>query len=676
MISTGGNPGGLAAADGAVWVATDSSGSVARIDTRTGTVTNTIRVGDAPAVVAAAASGLWVLDPLDATVARVDPRRDAVTATVALGGQPVALAESGGSIWVADRPDGTLLRLAPGHAAATRFSLGGHLSALAAAGGGLWAAVDAAGASHRGGTLRAVYSTGEVNTIDPAGETSNDTPPPQLLGLTNDGLVTLNHVAGPDGTRLVPDLALALPAPAADGRTYTFRLRPGIRYSTGALVRPSDVTRSFERLFKLGGAGTPYYQAIDGAAACQQAPATCDLSRGIAADDRAGTVTFHLTQPDPDFLYKLTLTFADVLPATTPGQQARTPLPATGPYLISRYTPGRELLVVRNPRFREWSAAAQPAGHPDQILIRLDLSEDHSARAIASGQGDFLPSIGQIPSGASYFQHHRSQLRINPQLSTSFLNLNVNAPPFNDLRVRRAVNLALDRRSAVNGWGGPLAAQPACQILPPGLAGYQRYCPYTRDPVTGGSWRAPDLARARRLVAASGTAGMKVTVWNVLHTPQGGVDEAEDLVQALRQLGYRASQRFLPQSTFFAYINDSRNHPQVIDGGWSADYPSADDFIGKLTCAYFVPGNGVATTDTSELCDPGLDRQIVRAAAQQATNPAAAAALWARLNRQLTDLAIWVPTVVPNELDFLSSRVRNYQYNPVWGALVDQFWIR
>ena len=521
VISTGGSPSGLAASDGAVWVATDSSGSVARIDTRTGTVTNTIRVGDAPAMVAAAASGLWVLDPLDATVARVDPRRDAVTATIALGGQPAALAESGGDIWIADQQDGTLLRLAPGHAAVTRFSLGGHLSALTAAGGGLWAAVDAAGASHRGGTLRAVYSTGEVNTIDPAGETSNDTPPPQFLGLTNDGLVTLNHVAGPDGTRLVPDLALALPAPAGGGRTYTFRLRPGIHYSTGVLVRPSDVTRSFERLFKLGGAGTPYYQAIGGAAACQKAPATCELSRGIAADDRAGTVTFHLTQPDPDFLYKLTLTFADVLPATTPGRQARTPLPATGPYMISRYKPGHELVMVRNPRFREWSAAAQPAGHPDQILIRLDLSEGDGANAIASGQDDFLPSIGQNPSAASYYQHHRSQLRVNPQLITAFLNLNVNAPPFNDLRVRQAVNLALDRRRAVNGCGGPLAAQPACQILPPGLAGYQRYCPYTEHPAADGSWRAADLARARRLVAASGTAGMKVTVWNVLHTAPG-----------------------------------------------------------------------------------------------------------------------------------------------------------
>jgi ABC-type transport system substrate-binding protein/DNA-binding SARP family transcriptional activator/streptogramin lyase len=677
VVRTGGNPSGLAATGGAVWVATDDSGLLAQIDARTGQVRSRIRISDAPAAVVAGASGLWVLSPLDATVSRVDPRRHAATATIALGGQPAALAESGGSIWIGDRADGTLLRVAPGNDVVTRFGLGGRVSALAAASGGLWAAIDTAGASHRGGTLTTIDTIdGPVTTIDPGAATAEDLPPTQLFGLTNDGLITLNHVAGSQGTRLVPDLALALPAPTDGGRTYTFRLRPGIRYSTGALVRPSDVTHSFERLFRLGGAGAPYYQAIGGTAACRKAPAGCDLSRGIVADDRAGMVTFHLTHPDPDFLPKLTLAFADVLPATVPGREARAPLPATGPYMISRYIPGRELLMVRNPRFREWSAAAQPAGDPDRILIRLGLSGARAAAAVAGGRGDFLASIGQFPSGAAYFKHYRSQLRINPQLITAFLFLNVNAPPFTDLRVRQAVNLALDRGRAVAGWGGPLGARPACQILPPGLAGYHRYCPWTRDPAADGRWHAPDLPRARRLVAASGTAGMKVTVWDVSPSPAGAIKEAAETVRALRRLGYRASLRLLPPSTYFAVTSDSRNHAQVIDGGWSADYASADDFIGKLTCAYFVPGDSVATDDASGFCDPGLDRQITRAAAEQSSNPAAAATRWARLDRQLTDLAIWVPTVTPNVIDFLSSRVRNYQYNPVWGALIDQFWIR
>jgi len=675
VVNTGGDPSGLAAAAGAVWVATDQSGTIARIDARTGAVTGTIRAGDAPATIAAGAAGLWVLDPLDATVSRVDPRRGAVVATVPLGGAPAALTQSSGYVWVADGQNGSLLRLDPRRDAVTRFRLGGHLSALAAAGGSLWAAVGAAGASHRGGTLTSINSYAAIDTIDPAASTSPNVAPPQLFGLTNDGLVTLNHVAGPAGARLVPDLALALPVPANGGRTYTFHLRPGIRYSTGTLVKPGDVTRSFQRLFQLGSSGAAYYQAISGAAACQAAPQSCDLSQGIVANNRAGTVTFHLTRPDPDFLSKLTLAYADVLPASTPGRQARTPLPATGPYMITRYVPGRELLLVRNPRFREWSAAAQPVGCPDRIVIRLDLTAAQGAASVAQSKADFMPGLGQIPGDAAYFLHHRSELRVHPQMITGFMFLNINAPPFNDLRVRQAVNLALDRQAVVTGYGGPLAAQPTCQILPPYLPGYRAYCPYTRGPAADGRWHGPDLARARRLVAASGTAGMKITVWNT-PTPQANVAETRDTVTALRQLGYRASLRLLPDSTYFTYTNDSRNHAQVIDGGWGADYPSADDFLGKLTCNHFAPRNGLATTDASEFCDPALDNQIARAAALQNTDPSAAAALWARLDHQLTNLAIWLPTVTPNETDLISARIGNYQYNPVWGALLDQLWVR
>jgi len=675
VVGTGGDPSGLAAAAGAVWVATDQRGSVTRIDARTGVVTGTIRAGDAPAAISAGAAGLWVLDPLDATASRVDPRRGAVVATLPLGGAPAAIAQSDGSVWIADGQNGSVLRLDPRRDAVTRFRLAGRLSALAAAGDGLWAAVGAAGAGHRGGTLTSINSYAPVDTIDPAASTSLNVALPQLFGLTNDGLVTLNHAAGPAGTRLVPDLALALPVPAGNGRAYTFHLRPGIRYSTGALVKPSDVTRSFERLFQLGSSGAAYYQTINGAAACRAAPSSCDLSRGIVADNQAGTVTFHLIRPDPDFLYKLTLAYADVLPASTPGRQARTPLPATGPYMITRYVPGRELLLTRNPRFREWSAAAQPAGYPGRIVIRLGLTAGRGAASVAHGAGDFMPNLGQIPADAGYFLHHRGQLRINPVMITGFMFLNVNAPPFNQLRVRQAVNLALDRGQAVNGYGGPLAALPACQILPPYLPGYRRYCPYTRSPTADGRWHGPDLARARRLVAASGTAGMKVTVWNT-PTPPTAVAETQDTVTALRQLGYRASLRLLPDSTYFTYTNDSRNHAQVIDGGWSADYPSADDFIGKLTCSQFAPGNGQATTDAGELCNRALDRQIARAAQLQTTDPPAAAALWARLDHQLTNLAIWLPTVTPNETDLISHRTGNYRYNPVWGALIDQLWVR
>ena len=675
VVRTGGDPSGLATGAGAVWVADDESGDVDRIDARTGTITNKIRVGDAPASIATTPGAVWVLDPLDATLSRVDPRRDAVVATVPIGGAPAALASVDGSVLVADAQRGAVLRVDPRrNVVAGTIQIGDHPRALAAD-GGLWVALDAAGPIHRGGTLT-TSSYAVMDTVDPAAGTSGIASPPQGLGLTNDGLVTVDHVSGSGGTRLVPDLALSLPAPSDAGRTYTFFLRPAIRYSTGATVKASDVTRSFERLFAIGSSGADWFKSILGAAACMRQPADCDLSRGIVADNPTGSVTFHLVRPDPDFLYKLTLTYAYLLPASTPDRLARSPLPATGPYQIARYMPGHEILMTRNPYFREWSAAAQPDGYPSRIVLRLDLSEPRAAAAVATGAADFAANLGQIPGRyAAYFlRHHRGQVRANPAMETSFMFLNTRVPPLNDIRVRRALNLALDRTRIVNSYGGPLAAKPTCQILPPRIPGYRPYCPYTRDPAADGRWRAPNLSRARRLVASSGTIGMKVTVWNVSGPPTN--DETGNAVTALTQLGYRASQRLLPDSTYFTYTNDSRNQAQVIDGGWSADFPTAEDFIGKLTCSYFSPRDGLDTTDASEFCDPGLDRQIARADSLQTTNPQAADASWARLDRQLTNLAIWLPTVIPNEVDLVSRRVGNYQYNPAWGALLDQLWVR
>ena len=675
VVRVGGDPSGLAAAPGVVWAADDGSGMVDRIDAHSGRITDEIRVGDAPTAIAVSGEMAWVLDSWDATVSVLDVRRDTVRETVPVGGEPTSLSISGGYVWLADEHRGLLLQLDPrGNLVTRKIRLRARVAALSAA-DRLWAAVAPAGANHHGGTLVAVsYQT--IDTVDPAASTSTNVSPSQFLGTTNDGLVTMARLAGQDGTRLVPDLAESVPVPSVWGRSYTFQLRPGFRYSTGARLTASDVTHSFDRLFAIGSSGTSWYNAIVGARGCLGRPAGCDLSRGIVANDRTGTVTFHLSRPDPDFLFKLTLAYADVLPGSTPNRLAQSQLPATGPYVVSRYIPGHEVLLTRNPHFREWSTVAQPEGNPDRIRLRLDLAGAQAARSVALGSVDFMANLGAIPPPyAAYFvPRHRAQVRVNPTMGTGFMFLNVRTAPFNDIRVRQALNFALDRARIVDAYGGPLAAQPTCQLLPPGVPGYRRYCPYTRNPGRDSRWHAPDLPQAQRLVTASRTAGMTITVWNS-PGPPGAIGETQDAVTALKQLGYRASMRVLPDNTYFTYTNDSRNRAQVIDGGWSADYASPNDFVGKLACGYFIPRNGLATIDASESCYPAIDRQIQRAATERASDPAAAAASWARIDHELTDLAILLPTVTPNEVDLISQRVGNYQYNPVWGVLLDQLWV-
>ena len=152
-------------------------------------------------------------------------------------------------------------------------------------------------ASHMGGTLK-LQATGSPDYIDPA--LAYTVEAWQSLITTDDGLLAFHITDGPQSTQLVPDLATAIPKPTDGGLTYVFNVRPGIKYSNGDTVKPSDFTFAFERSFKVNGAGTFYWTNLVGYQAYITKPKTCDLSKGIVADDAAGTVTFKLTHPDRD----------------------------------------------------------------------------------------------------------------------------------------------------------------------------------------------------------------------------------------------------------------------------------------------------------------------------------------------------------------------------------------
>ena len=161
--------------------------------------------------------------------------------------------------------------------------------------GALFVAVRASGAGHRGGTLTVLAPQLRASTrLDPALRAD------RASRLTNDGLTGFRRVGGSAGTRLVPDLAVSLPTPTDGGRSYTFQLRPGIRYSTGALVRPQDIRRAIERSLGLNPGLAVFYGRIVGAQRCVRAPRKpCDLSAGIVTDAGSNTVTFHLTRSRP-----------------------------------------------------------------------------------------------------------------------------------------------------------------------------------------------------------------------------------------------------------------------------------------------------------------------------------------------------------------------------------------
>jgi YVTN family beta-propeller protein len=667
------SPADLAVGGGSVWVTSESAGEVFRISPD-GKDVAAIRVGTSPSAIAASPGAVWVANSLDGTVSRIDPSRDVVTATLEVGDGPSGLAVSPDAVWVTNEFSGTVARIDP-HTpvVAQTIRVGNRPASIAVVGGAVWVVVHALSA-HRGGTLRIVAAIPRLDSIDPG--VAFMLFPPQLLGMTNDGLVTLKHTGGSEGTQLVPDLAVSLPSPTYRGRSYRFELRRGIRYSTGEPVRPGDFRRAIERDFGIGSPGASLFEDIVGADRCMRGADPCDLSRGIVTNGQANTVTFHLSHPDPEFLYKLTLTFAFAVPARTPADHdiGRRPVPATGPYMIVRYEPGKELLLKRNPQFHEWSKAAQPDGYPDQIVWRFGVNPDAAVTAVERGSADWgLYTFPFAPPGDRLEEirtQHAEQVHVNPLPETEFFTLHTRVPPFDDIRVRRALNYAIDRNILAALYGGSGLARPTCQVLPPGLPGYQPYCPYTLNPRPDDVYTAPRLALARRLVLASHTQGMRV---RVLTDP--GFAPARYIVSVLRALGYRASLWVTSGDRFNTLSNNSRYQVQISRGGWAADYPAPSEFINLfLSCGAFRPTSDV-NSNSAQFCDQGIDHGIRRAVRLQATEPQAASRVWASVDHRIADQAPWLPTVNLNAVDFLSKRTGGYQFHPQWGILLDQLWV-
>ena len=673
----GAGPIALAADETAVWVVSEDGASVAQLDPVTGvTLATPIQLAVRPTGIALDAESAWVT-AADGTVTRIDRADNRITSTLEIGGSLTAIAVSGAWIWVGSQ-EGRVDRLDPVSQTIVPepISAGSAVGALAEVDGQVWLAAQASPDSHQGGTLR-VLVVGELPALDPLAWEA-----PVIPGLMSDGLVGYRRAGGAAGTTLLPALASTLPRPTDGGLTYTFRLRPGLLYSTGAPVQAADFRRAIERSFQvtpIDFIGSIFYSAIVGAEACDpegETPvARCDLSAGIEVDDANGIVTFHLSVPDPEFVAKLALPFAFPVPEGVPmNAVVEGTLPGTGPYVVAQVT-GTELRLARNPNFTSFDAAVRPDGFPDEIVLSVvgtpDLSEEEvdalRIGMVEQGEADLTSyRIGSRTSSELFAPikvRYPGQWKVG-SVSTMFFTMNALVPPFDNVQVRQAVNYAIDRASLADLFGGPPDAAITCQLLPPGWPGYQPYCPYTRSPDEGGRWSAPDITTAQRLVDASGTRGAEVVVGPTFAEFQGQLD---DLASVLTELGYKVS---VDHATEEAEVHEAWNSgkTQITVLGWIPDFLSPSTFLSLLTCG----GDPLGVINH---CDESFDAAYIHALELQTTDRAAAVAEWADLDHLAVDLALLAPLVNPGA-DFVSERVGNYQFSPAYEPLFDQMWVQ
>ncbi len=533
------------------------------------------------------------------------------------------------------------------------------------------AATGAATKDHRGGTLR-LLAKAAGGTLDP--QVNYTLQYWQLFQATYDGLLAFKKAGGEGAFTVVPDLAETLPQPTNGGKTWVFTLRKGIKFSNGQPVTVNDVVASLRRIFKVksptsGG----FYAGIVGAKACLAKPAGCTLKGGVSADPKKNTVTINLIAPDPEFKYKLSVPHASILPASAPVNDAGTkPIPGTGPYYFASYNPNKQLVLKRNPYFKQWSKDAQPAGYPDQITQSFGLTVEAQITAIENGQADWTlesPPADRLNEMGTKFA---SQTHVETLTAFWYAPMNTNLAPFNNIKARQAVNFAIDRNALVKIFGGPKLATPSCQVLPPGFPGHVDYCPYTKNP--GAKWSAPDLAKAKQLVKESGTAGQKVTVLS----SDDEVNKAVGvyLQSVLNQIGYKASVKPISGNIFFTYVQNTKNKVQINVQQWYQDYPAASDFLNILFgCDSFHPGSD-SSINIAGFCDKKIDAEMKGALKTALTNEAAANKEWAKIDRQVTDAAPMATLFTPKHIDFVSKRVGNFTFSKQFYWLVSQSWVQ
>jgi len=323
------------------------------------------------------------------------------------------------------------------------------------------------------------------------------------------------------------------------------------------------------------------------------------------------------------------------------------------------------LEIARNPEFDEWSGAAQPDGFVDAISWRFHQGVGTAFDRLSAGEVDWMTNRPAPEDLASLQTAHPDQVVFSPLPGTVYVGFDLDTPPFDDPRVRQAVNFAIDRDHVVQLLGAA-DYRPTCQVLPPNVQGYEPFCPYTLEP-DAGVWSSPDLDRGRALIEDAHAVGAEVTVWSSHGDLAGAVDVMRYVAEVMDGLGLHASLKNVKFAEFPPAVYGGKAQTYLF--GWLAGFPGAGDFIPPQ----FVCG---APSNASGLCDESLDAAIERAQRLQATDPSAANRTWIQIEHRLVSDAVWAPLANFGDTFAFSARTENVQVHPQWGILLSRLWVQ
>jgi peptide/nickel transport system substrate-binding protein len=578
-IDVGNDPEAIAVGAGGVWVADPQDNTVMRIDPASNAVTSSIPVAPGPSALTIAAGSVWVANTQADEVQRIDPSSGTVTANVPVARRPVGLAAAAGAVYVANSASGSVSVIdAITNRVRLTLKIGQQPSQLTVAGGRLWVSVQAGRnpgfrpTAAPGGTLR-VALTADPGGGDPALFFAD----PGRAYATCALLENYPDRPFPQGAELQPEVAAAPPAVSDGGRAYTYTIRPGFRFSppSNQPVTAAAFQRGIDRALspKLHSYAASFMTDIVGVRAYRSGQA----HRLSGVSSVGSRLVVRLTQPAPDLPARLATPWFCAVPPDTPitaGGVALTP--SAGPYYVASYVPNKAIVVRRNPNY------TGPRPHRvAEIDYTVGIAPAQAVHDVTTGQVDYysnailgsgIPSDSDAglaarygPSSSAGRTSHQRYFE-TPRLAVDSLIFNTTRSPFSNVRLRRAVNYALDRRALAREAFPSQTARPTAQSIPPGMPGYRETSIYPLG--------APNLARARRL---AGTTHARAILYTCNTATCSAA--AQTVHDNLKAIGIDVTVHALPVTRLFDVETAPTKPFDLAVWTYSADYPDPSDFI-------------------------------------------------------------------------------------------------
>lgn len=473
-------------------------------------------------------------------------------------------------------------------------------------------------------------------------------------------LLTYKRANGEEGGEVVPGLAESMPEITNGGKTYELTLRDGLKYSDGKPVKSSDFKSSMERLFKINSPGFFYYESIAGAE--KFAETKKGGIPGIKTDDKTGRITIELTAPRGTFANELGMLFAAVLPPDTPAKNVTNdPPPATGPYVITKTEPGRSWSYERNPYWAKDNGPKideVPDGNFDKIEISVVRNDATQVNDIERDKTMWMqPPVPADQRQRIVDKFEGTQFRVERPISSYLFWMNVERAPFDDLKVRQAVNYAVDSAALERIYAGSLS--PLRQVLPEDMPGHETIDLYPHS-----------MAKAKQLFKEANPSDTDITVWVNNETPN---DDAGAYYQdVLNEIGFNAKLKTINADNYYTIIGNEST-PDLDTGwlAWLADYPNPNNYFQPM-----LSGEAIAPTNNTNIARidvPELNEKITRLSEEPFGSEQEAE--YAELDKKFMEEAPWAPYGTNTLSTFVNSEIDldKVVYNSTFGHSLATF---